>query len=158
MPRLLIFSFIMLWCLSASVWAQDTDHQQLDPDLKPTQASYEEFLKELGISNNDSVPEQILQEDFNVTLRVLDRHLSKTTDIVLQHLGGKVFENTLLISVSSCIEEHDNIPGNDAAFVTIRDKAGAVLFNGWMLRNFPSASVFEHTVYDVLMRKCSPAD
>lgn len=125
-----------------------------DSDFSPTKSGYEAFLKELGISGENQVPEEIFQEDFKVTLRVLNRHLSQTTDLQFNERGGKVFDDELLISVSSCIEEHNDIPGNDAAFVTIRSRDGDVLFNGWMLRLFPGAAVFEHPVYDVMMRQC----
>lgn len=155
------FSFLLLAIiLPINVFsqpaAQDSGGEGLDPNLQPTQASYEDFLKELGIASDDSVPEVILQEGFKVTLRVLNRHLSITTDLVFSDKSGKVYDGTLLIAVSACIQEHDDIPGNDAAFVTVRDRTGAVLFNGWMLRIFPSASVFEHPVYDILMRECAP--
>lgn len=125
------------------------------PAVAPTKTGYEDFLRELGIADDNQVPEEILRENFRVTLRVLNRHMSETTDLTFTDKSGHSFEGELLISVAACIEEHDDIPGNDAAFVTIRGREGEVLFNGWMLRLFPSAAVFEHPRYDVLMRGCA---
>lgn len=129
------------------------EDRQLQQAPSPVKTDYEDFLSELGIGTDRNVPEQILDKDFQVTLRLLNRHMSETTDITLQAQGSRIFDE-LLLSVSACIPEHDDIPGNDAAFVTIRGKDGSVLFHGWMMKLYPSAAVFEHPVYDVMVRGC----
>lgn len=151
------FSMALFVFLSPYGYAQQDAHQVLPKSSvisSPKQTEYIDFLKELGIGDTLEFPESIINENFQVTVRVIDRNMSTSTDVVLRDGEGKVHEEFLL-SAYACTEDYNNIPGNDAAFITVTGREGRNEFNGWMSKLLPGISVFEHPRYDITLRTCT---
>lgn len=148
----LLFSSAVL----AAFWGVTAPYT-IAADLAPSPQDphgLEAFVKGLTGDLNPEIDENILREGFTTKLRLLDRYTNKIDILTIENQGGLVFEDHFLISVASCIPEQQNIPGNSAAFITVRNRAGSILFNGWLLRLFPGASVFEHPRYGLFLKGC----
>ena len=116
--------------LSAATWAKDL--QQLDG--QPS--------------------EPVFADHFTLKVRVINRMTDELTDITLRPNEPVNYKGHLLFTAVSCLRDHQGIPGNHAAYLSIRDMQGKVVFAGWMLRAFPGLSTFEEPRTDVLLLSC----
>jgi len=116
--------------LSAATWAKDL--QQLDgPPGEP-----------------------VFADHFTLKVRVINRMTDELTDLTLRPNEPVNYKGRLLFTAVSCLRDHQGIPGNHAAYLSIRDMQGKVVFAGWMLRAFPGLSTFEEPRTDVLLLSC----
>ena len=71
-------------------------------------------------------------------------------------VGQTAQYGSLTITVKSCqIRPPDMVPDATAWLDITDSRGGAPGFHGWMLRDEPNLSSFEHPVYDVRLAGCS---
>jgi hypothetical protein len=88
------------------------------------------------------------------TLRVLNKIDSTLRSVTLQ-VGATVRVQSLSITLRACAVRPPDLPQDAAARLTIADdRAGAPVFDGWILQNEPAASMLEHPVYDIQLAAC----
>jgi hypothetical protein len=97
---------------------------------------------------NDWLPRQ------GVELQALDKVTARRT-VLDGHVGQTMQFGTLSIIVTACVVRPPDQPADAAAFVQIadshKDEPG---FRGWMLKNEPAVSMFEHPLYDIRLNGC----
>jgi len=104
----------------------------------------------------DEAPQKNLrQEGFALRIRVLERYTDTTQDFTIFPQEAVIYHNNLLIRAESCVIDFNEIPSNDGGYLTIENREGEKLFEGWVFKSFPSLTVFEHPDYDVLVLGCS---
>ena len=97
---------------------------------------------------NDWLPRQ------GVELQALDKVTARST-LLDGPVGQTMQFGTLSITVTACVVRPPDQPADAAAFVQIadsdKDEPG---FRGWMLKNEPAVSMFEHPLYDIRLNGC----
>jgi hypothetical protein len=90
----------------------------------------------------------------SVELQALDKVTARST--VLDGRVGQTLQfGTLSITVTACVVRPPDQPADAAAFVQITDSnKGEPGFRGWMLRDEPAVSMFQHPLYDVRLNGC----
>ncbi len=96
----------------------------------------------------------IITDKFKLKVRILESYTDTHEDLVLYPEQSEVYRNKLMITASSCIPDHQEIPGNDAGFITVRNDEGQTIFSGWLLKSFPGVSGFQHSLYNILIMSC----
>ncbi len=91
-------------------------------------------------------------------LKVLDKISSKNILIKLEN-GKETKHKDLLIKSYKCKNsEFDDNPEITAYIqakdLTVKNKDGVFVFNGWMFSSSPSITPFDHPVYDVWLVGC----
>lgn len=67
---------------------------------------------------------------------------------------GQVYKN-MQVQVKRCLQNHQDVYGNDIAFVQVRDISSSIVtFEGWLYKKRPSVHVFEHPVYSLYLTSC----
>jgi len=89
-----------------------------------------------------------------VELQALDKVTARST-LLDGHVGQTMRFGSLSIIVTTCVVRPPDQPADAAAFVQIadshKDEPG---FRGWMLKNEPAVSMFEHPLYDIRLNGC----
>ena len=89
-----------------------------------------------------------------VELQALDKVTARST-LLDGHVGQTMQFGSLTITVTACVVRPADQPADAAAFVQItdshKDEPG---FRGWLLRDEPAVSMFEHPLYDIRLNGC----
>ena len=90
----------------------------------------------------------------DVQLQALNKVTARST--VLDGKVGQTLQfGTLSITVTACVVRPPDQPADAAAFVDITDSnKGEPGFRGWMLKDEPAVSMFQHPLYDVRLNGC----
>lgn len=86
-------------------------------------------------------------------VRVLNKDSNRLSDVTLaagQHVSG----GQLQFSMKRCVRDIGGVPGQDAAWLDIRDNTNASLFEGWMFNLYPDVAAVENSRYDVRLLGC----
>ncbi|QDY68507.1 DUF2155 domain-containing protein [Qingshengfaniella alkalisoli] len=91
------------------------------------------------------------------TLRGLDRLSGELTDLDVA-IGETVEMGRLTVRLEDCRYPTENPSGDAFAYLVIEDtKAGAQLFDGWMVASSPALNALDHMRYDVWVIRCKTA-
>lgn len=89
-----------------------------------------------------------------VELQALDKVTARST-VLDARIGQTLQFGTLSITVAACVVRPPDQPADAAAFVQITDSnKGEPGFRGWMLKDEPAVSMFQHPLYDVRLNGC----
>jgi hypothetical protein len=90
----------------------------------------------------------------NVQLQALDKVTARST-VLDGRLGQTLQFGTLSIIVTACMVRPPDQPADAAASVQITDSnKGEPGFRGWMLKDEPAVSMFQHPLYDIRLNGC----
>ncbi len=88
------------------------------------------------------------------TVRVLNKIDARVTKITLGLGETKVVEGAS-ITLVACFVRPPDLPIDSAAHLQIKEqRADATPFEGWMLQNEPSMTVYEDPIHDVHLEAC----
>lgn len=89
-------------------------------------------------------------------LQALDKINAQTTLLKVKD-GQTVTFGSLSITIKACLIRPPTQPQDATAYIIIVDKdPNEPGFHGWMLKNEPSLSMFEHPLYDIQVQGCIP--
>lgn len=86
-------------------------------------------------------------------VRVLNKDSNRLNDVTLvagQHTMG----GPLQFVMKRCVRDIQGVPGQDAAWIEVRDSSNASLFEGWMFNLYPDVAAVENARYDVRLLGC----
>ncbi|MBS0564524.1 MAG: DUF2155 domain-containing protein [Proteobacteria bacterium] len=86
-------------------------------------------------------------------LRGLDKMAGATTDLTVRN-GETADYGTLKVTVSDCRYPQGDPAADAWAHLTIADRSGKALFDGWMIASSPALSALDHPRYDIWVIRC----
>lgn len=86
-------------------------------------------------------------------VRVLNKDSNRLSDVTL--VGGQhTMGGPLQFVMKRCVRDIQGVPGQDAAWIEVRDSTNASLFEGWMFNLYPDVAAVENSRYDVRLLGC----
>ena len=91
-------------------------------------------------------------------LQALDKITARISTVEVP-VGAARFYGTLEIPINRCAFHPPEVPPENAAFITVRDRgydglAPKQVFSGWIFSSSPAVSALEHPVYDLTLLAC----
>lgn len=86
-------------------------------------------------------------------VRVLNKDSNRLNDVTLT-AGQQTTGGPLQFSMKRCVRDLQGVPGQDAAWIEVRDSTNASLFEGWMFNLYPDVAAVENARYDVRLLGC----
>ena len=91
-------------------------------------------------------------------IKILDKISSKNTSLKLENGQLLKFKDLSIQSLKCKNSEFDDNPEITAYVqakdLTVKNKDGVFVFNGWMFSSSPSITPFDHPVYDIWLVGC----
>ena len=89
---------------------------------------------------------------------ILDKVSSKTSNIIVK-VGKEVIFQNLIINILKCRNSKFDDDPEVTAYMQVRDlknkdKDKVFVFNDWTFSSSPSIRPFDHSVYDIWLKKC----
>lgn len=107
-----------------------------------------------GLPSTPTTMTRLAGSSRGALLRGLDKMAGATGDLELSDGQTGTFGN-LSVTLSECRYPQDD-PASDAwAHLSIKDHAGQMLFNGWMIASSPALSALDDPRYDIWVIRCS---
>lgn len=86
-------------------------------------------------------------------VRVLNKDSNRISDVTLNS-SQQVSGGPLQFRLKRCVRDIQGVPGQDAAWLEVRDSTNASLFEGWMFNLYPDVAAVENARYDVRLLGC----
>lgn len=86
-------------------------------------------------------------------VRVLNKDSNRLNDVTLA-AGQHTMGGPLQFVMKRCVRDIQGVPGQDAAWIEVRDSTNASLFEGWMFNLYPDVAAVENARYDVRLLGC----
>jgi len=116
------------------------------------------FLIFCQFINFNSYSETKMIDEKFAEINILDKVSSKTSNIIVK-IGEELIFQNLVISILKCRNSKFDDDPEVTAYMQVKDlknkdKDKVFIFNDWTFSSSPSIRPFDHSVYDIWLKKC----
>lgn len=116
------------------------------------------FLIICQFINFNSYSETKMIDEKFAEINILDKVSSKTSNIIVK-IGEELIFQNLVISILKCRNSKFDDDPEVTAYMQVKDlknkdKDKVFIFNDWTFSSSPSIRPFDHSVYDIWLKKC----
>jgi len=126
--------------------------------MKPGKVKIFLFLIFCQFINSNSYSETKMIDEKFAEINILDKVSSKTSNIIVK-IGEELIFQNLVISILKCRNSKFDDDPEVTAYMQVKDlknkdKDKVFIFNDWTFSSSPSIRPFDHSVYDIWLKKC----